>query len=214
MKKNDKKRIILISSTVCIVIVSVILCMFILSRIKGKTYERCAVSVIVEATKKGEEKVTTTIDIREDGKTAQVDTSFSMNPLYVTNGEIYYQKAGRFNRIKSEYSYRDLYSIVKKIDVSKQDGNYHPHVSQEIINEMLKSLFIDYELNGDTVGNVLVNNGKIEEFSVYLRNFYAYETLAIIISFENLEEDFEVHAPIFYEEVTDDVDGRELRFIK
>ena len=65
----------------------------------------------------------------------------------------------------------------------------------------------------DTVGNITVKDQKIEEFSVYLRGFYGYEKLGIIVMFENMSDQYKIESPMFYENLIDDGDEAELRFV-
>lgn len=210
----DKKKIII---PIIILVLILIIILFGLKQLLGKhlkTYDRYIASIIVETTKKGEEtKTMTTLDLKDDGKVAIVNTSFKEYPLYITKKGVLFESGGRFRRIKSEYTYRDIYAILNEIDFEKKDGSYHPNIKTETINKLLDSLFIDYEMTRDTVGNITVKDQKIEEFSVYLRGFYGYEKLGIIVMFENMSDQYKIESPMFYENLIDDGDEAELRFV-
>ncbi len=210
---KEKKIII----PVILLVLLLVIILFVLKSFFGsnlKTYDRYIASIIVETTKKGEEnKTMTTLDLKDDGKVAIVNTSFKEYPLYMTKKGVIFEKGGRFRRIKSEYTYRDIYAILNEIDFEKKDGNYHPNIKAETINKLLDSLFIDYEMTRDTVGNITVKNQKIEEFSVYLRGFYGYDKLGIVVMFESMSDEYKIESPVFYENLIDDGDEMELRFV-
>ena len=211
-----KKNILICLMILIVVLIGTIIIIFSFSKKKvmRDEYDKSLTSIVVQATKKGEaETKTTTIDIANDGKNAEVITSFMSRPVYITAKGTLYEDGGRFKRVNSKHSYDDVYDVLAKIETESNDGSYHPKISYDTINNLLECLFIDYELTEDTIGNLTLVDNKIEEFSVYLRDFYGYDKLGIIVMFENKTDDYEVKVPVFYDEVIDETDERELRFI-
>lgn len=179
------------------------------------SYKRYSASIIVESTLKDDaSKKIETIELKDDGKIAEVSTSFIKAPIYIDKEGIFYENSGRFNKIVSDYSYRNIYKILADTFKDYRDGNYHPELTKDTINKLLSCLFIDYEINRDAVGNLTIKNGRIEEFSLYLRNFYGYEKVGFVVTFENLDKNYKINSPTFYEDAIDEVDDRILRIVE
>lgn len=214
MKKSFNKR------AVFIVILTIVLVAMVGSFVatrkdrKIKSYEKLYTQVVIDATLKGEDSSKKeTIDMFDDGKNAEANASFMSRPIYMTKRDMLYEENGRYKRIKSDYSIRNIYSILSKIDVENEDGNYRPTVKKEVIDEILKSLFIDYECDEDAIANVEIEDERIGEFSIYLRDFNGYDKFSIVFVFENLSDQYEVSVPVFYDNLIDEVDHKKLKFI-
>lgn len=209
MKKFDKKIILIILLIVFLFTISFFF--FKLNSNETTTnniYDKYSQKIYIEYIDEKDEKRFYSIFLEDDGYIAKAETNFLENPIYMNDFDTIFYEDGRYKKIKGYQSYRNLKKLLKKIDV--KESELHPIISKNTINEIFRSLHIPYEIEKDVPSNIEINNNFIKEFSIYLRDFKGYKKFNISISISELEKNYKIKSPIFYDEITDEVDNSKL----
>ena len=214
MKKSKKKIYLILAFSFIIVIGLVSLVIFFTSKTGGEDSKKEKMSVSIEIETKNKDKTDTHfINFKDDKEGLVANVDYLGSKLYVQKGVIYITKGGRYQKIKRDYTYADLYDLLYRLDFAKENGGYNPKIEMDTMNDILSALLIDSEVQKDVYANITFKDGMIRRFSIYLSNSSSFEQLDISIDFSSLDEDFKNGIPKFYDEATDEVED-ELVLLK
>ena len=151
------------------------------------------------------------IELFEYGDFAMATPSFLNSEVVMTKGETYYLENGRYKRIISQNTYRDLRDILKKMELKEKEVHYN--LNTETINEILECLFINYRVTNDMTANIEYVDKKIDSFHLYMNDVLDLEKLNITIKFYDLDTTHKYKEPFIYDEMVDKVDASALQIL-
>lgn len=207
--KNKNKKIIYFTLIGIVFIFVVLIIIIGKMNSNSNVYERYIMEIDIEAITLESKNEAYHFVLRDDSLAMEANLSFINTPVYIDGSIIYFLLNGRYKKIESQYNYRNINNVLKKIKL--QDGNNV--LGKDVINEILKSLFIDLEVTKDSNVNVTLENDKIKYLNLYLRDFYQYKNINIMFSIDELGKDYKIQKPIIYKELTDEIESSKLKIL-
>lgn len=204
---NKKKKLIIVS------IIALIIVILATTRIMGAYRNQKAkyiANIMIQTIDNENNKKDYRISLYEFGNYAVAAPNFLNSEVYMFNEKTYYLDKGRFKAIISQHTYRDLYTVLKKIKLAESTVQ---KVDREYINQILECLFINYKVENDLAANISFENKNIKTFSLYLKDITHFKSIDIIIDFELLNKTKDSKIPHIYDEITDIVDSSALQIL-
>lgn len=129
--------------------------------------------------------------------------------IYLTNNTLYYQDKGTYYKYNLD-NYENINQIINNLKLGEETiklsntYQYTSNIDKNIVNRLLKTLFINYETNNNAVGYLTINDKYLENFTINI------DDIKIDISFKKLKDDYKVSMLGFYEELTKDTNNNIL----
>lgn len=129
--------------------------------------------------------------------------------IYLTNNTLYYQDKGTYYKYNID-NYENINQIINNLKLGEETiklsntYQYTSNIDKNIVNRLLKTLFINYETNNSAVGYLTINDKYLENFTINI------DDIKIDISFKKLKDDYKVSILGFYEEQTKDTNNNIL----
>lgn len=129
--------------------------------------------------------------------------------IYLANNTLYYQANNTYYKYNID-NYENINQIISDLTLNKETnklGNtieYSSSIDKDTINRLLKTLFINYETNNNTVAYLTINDKYLDNFTLDI------DDITIDISFKKLKDDYKVSLLGFYEEQTKDTNNNIL----
>ncbi len=129
--------------------------------------------------------------------------------IYLTNNTLYYQDKGTYYKYNID-NYENINQIINNLKLGEETiklsntYQYTSDIDKNIVNRLLKTLFINYETNNNAVGYLTINDKYLENFTINI------DDIKIDISFKKLKDDYKVSMLGFYEEQTKDTNNNIL----
>lgn len=129
--------------------------------------------------------------------------------IYLTNNTLYYQANSTYYKYNID-NYENINQIINNLKLNKETNKlsntyqYTSNIDKNIVNRLLKTLFINYETNNSAVGYLTINDKYLENFTINI------DDIKIDISFKKLKDDYKVSMLGFYEELTKDTNNNIL----
>lgn len=129
--------------------------------------------------------------------------------IYLTNNTLYYQDKGTYYKYNID-NYENINQIINNLKLGEETiklsntYQYTSDIDKNIVNRLLKTLFINYETNNNAVGYLTINDKYLENFTINI------DDIKINISFKKLKDDYKVSMLGFYEELTKDTNNNIL----
>lgn len=129
--------------------------------------------------------------------------------IYLANNTLYYQANSTYYKYNID-NYENINQIISDLTLNKETnklGNtieYSSSIDKDTINRLLKTLFINYETNNNTVAHLTINDKYLDNFTLDI------DDITIDISFKKLKDDYKVSMLGFYEEQTKDTNNNIL----
>lgn len=223
MNRNvNKIGIVFVLATVILLIVSALTVKLFKSHTanKSNSLPKYTMRIKVDTHDEQDKKETFLITTINDGINSKTDLSYINNPIYGYNGNLIYKSSGRYKEIDKKNSYIDIYRLLAEIDLGKEvkkDANsvdYNPTLTRNEINKIIDALCLGKETKRDEKAYIVIENGTLKEFSIYLIDIDGYRGINIVISFTELDKERKVEMPKIYDELIDRVEEKELYIIK
>lgn len=129
--------------------------------------------------------------------------------IYLANNTLYYQDKGTYYKYNID-NYENINQIINNLKLGEETiklsntYQYTSDIDKNIVNRLLKTLFINYETNNNAVGYLTINDKYLENFTINI------DDIKIDISFKKLKDDYKVSMLGFYEEQTKDTNNNIL----
>ncbi|MDO4341521.1 MAG: hypothetical protein Q4C44_02115 [bacterium] len=129
--------------------------------------------------------------------------------IYLTNNTLYYQDKGTYYKYNLD-NYENINQIINNLKLGEETiklsntYQYTSNIDKNIVNRLLKTLFINFETNNNAVGYLTINDKYLENFTINI------DDIKIDISFKKLKDDYKVSMLGFYEELTKDTNNNIL----
>lgn len=154
-------------------------------------YPSYVATVKIEVVDEKDIRKTHTLKIIDDGKNAVADLSFSNKAVYMSKDKSIYFADGEYKYIKSAVSYRDLYRTMASLDLGApvatngREASYNPKIETSTMDKILDAMNLGSKTSEERNAFVVVKDGFIEEFSLYLTEIENYKSCNIVMTFSS-----------------------------
>lgn len=150
------------------------------------------------ATKIGDTSQQYSINYKDDGINARINSNKLNYPVYISNGKLSYIDNNTIYEHNIKNSYRELDDIISslkdadKIEEKANITRYTKLLTTQEIDKILNSLYIKSSSQDKAVLQFSIKNNTIESCNLTLNKVENFDLITIIIKFEELEEDYKV----------------------
>ena len=189
MKKLNKKMVI-ISLGILLIIIILLVIYINLKQVKIKEIGEKYNGIINISLQKGDNLEVYSNNFEYDGKNMKVMSDMVLIPVYYTNNTLIYEKDNKLYEYETNYSYNNLYNLFKKgthIKKEKKSDYYNVEYSKEVMNEILKNLYINADVKDKTMVKMSFEDKKISQVELEFSNLSKYDYIYISIGFNENE---------------------------
>lgn len=201
---SKTKKIVIVGLILILIIVIILLSKFyITSSKKYQLYNKYSSKININYHKQNY-----SYNYDYDGSKYLISTKDYDN-IYLANNTLYYQDKGTYYKYNID-NYENINQIINNLKLGEETiklsntYQYTSDIDKNIVNRLLKTLFINYETNNNAVGYLTINDKYLENFTINI------DDIKIDISFKKLKDDYKVSMLGFYEEQTKDTNNNIL----
>lgn len=218
-KMNKRKISVLIAVTVLAIAVVVSVKLLMPKKVSSTIDRNYAMSVKIDAVKEDDTKEVHTIEVVNLKNVSKIKGDFYPRNIYVKDGRTIFDDGGKYKFFEGGNTLRDLYSILRNVtlkdEVSKHENDkvYNPELDNTVINAVLEALFIDRTTDRTERVTIEVTDNKLKSVSLYLVGLKGYKGMNVVMTFRDVTKKDEFDVPIFYEELMEKTDKKEVMMI-
>ncbi len=199
------KILILVIAIIVIVAISLLLRNMLIKH-DFDTYDKYKMEVSISTISKDSEEKNIFYGLKYDGTNMILDTSNSTNNrIYIINkGNLFnlvYKENNKYEVYETENAFSKIYDLIN-IDKKCNESYKNEDILQctrledkNLINDILKNLYIDLKTDSNVESTIIVKNDKISSYNIVLNNIDNYTILNLNLNFTELESDYGILLP-------------------
>lgn len=174
----------------------------------------------ITATREDDSVFEHSFDVSSDGEIAKVNSDFYKGNVYVVKNKVIFDMGSKYIYYEDAKTIGNLKAIIDKIKLgstvidAEDVKSYNPDIEVDVINDILKMLFIDKVTTMPAAAHIIKEKDKLKSFSLYLVDIEGFKDINITISFEELKEKDKLKIPVLYEDIMERIDFKEIVMIK
>lgn len=198
----NKKNIIIVVAVLSLVGVAFFLLKKANSSVDLKKYEKYSLAISIDS--KDPSFTPIALGIKDDGKSAKINSSMVNLESYIVGANLYYLKGSSMYVFSGSKSYRDIYELLNSFkfqDMIQRQGElefYSLVLSPKEINALLECLYFGKKTNRDALLKATIKDERLEEASISIEGFDGYDEINIVFKVKELEKSFVIDTSKIY----------------
>ena len=201
-----KNKVFILAIVIIIIIIVSLFLRSILIKHNFKAYDKYKMEISIASISDDSEEKTIFYSLKYDGASMILDSSNNTDKrIYIIDKgntfNLVYKENTKYEIYETENSFSKIYDLInidEKCDITYKNDDIVQCTridDKELINDILKNLYIDLNTNNNVESTIIVKEDKISSYNIVLTDLEGYTIFNININFSDLESDYGILLP-------------------